>query len=313
LARAWPALDIHVPGCDPQLQELVLAELDDFHPTAIQEPDAPPQLRAFFQTPQARDAAARALAAAFGNHLFVERIEVDDEDWAARSQASLRAVTVGRVTVAPPWEAGATGATGLPAAGRPDSGAKAGAGAAPNAPLAPNALIAPVVILIQPSMGFGTGHHATTRLMLAALQRLDVRDKTVLDVGCGSGVLGIAAVLLGARSAVGVDNDPDALTSAAENVALNAVGDRVRLLNEDLRDLGSPADIVLANLTGGMLERYAATLAALTASPGHLIVSGVMESETTVIPALEQLLKLERVDREDEWVCAAFQALVSSP
>jgi len=309
LARAWPALDIHVPGCDPQLQELVLAELDDFHPTAIQEPDDPPQLRAFFQTPQARDAAARALAAAFGNHLFVERIEVDDEDWAARSQASLRAVTVGRVTVAPPWEAGAMGAmgaTGLPAAARPDSGAKASAGAAPNAPLAP------VVILIQPSMGFGTGHHATTRLMLAALQRLDVRDKTVLDVGCGSGVLGIAAVLLGARSAVGVDNDPDALTSAAENVELNAVGDKVRLLNEDLRDLGSPGDIVLANLTGGMLERYAATLAALTASPGHLIVSGVMESETTVIPALEQLLKLERVDREDEWVCAAFQALVSS-
>ena len=155
-------------------------------------------------------------------------------------------------------------------------------------------------------MGFGTGHHATTRLMLAALQRLDVRDKTVLDVGCGSGVLGIAAVLLGARSAVGVDNDPDALTSAAENVELNAVGDKVRLMNEDLRDLKSPADVVLANLTGGMLERYAATLAALTAPSGGLIVSGVMESETTVIPTLEQLLKLERTDREDEWVCAMF-------
>ncbi|HTL00751.1 MAG TPA: 50S ribosomal protein L11 methyltransferase, partial [Vicinamibacterales bacterium] len=132
-----------------------------------------------------------------------------------------------------------------------------------------------------------------------------------LDVGCGSGVLGIAAVLLGARSAVGVDNDPDALTSAAENVELNAVGDKVRLMNEDLRDLKSPADVVLANLTGGMLERYAATLAALTAPSGGLIVSGVIESETTVIPTLEGFLKLERVDREDEWLCAVFQSLVS--
>jgi ribosomal protein L11 methyltransferase len=285
LARAWPALDIHVPGCDPQLQELVLAELDDYHPTAIQEPEDTPQLRAFFQTPQSRDDAARALAAAFGTHLFVERVDVDDEDWAARSQAALRAVTVGRITVAPPWgAAGATGATGA-------TGARGDA----------------VEVVIQPSMGFGTGHHATTRLMLGALQRLDVVDRTVLDVGCGSGVLAIASVLLGARSALGVDNDPDALTSAAENVELNAVADRVRLLNEDLRNLAVPADIVLANLTGGMLERYAATLATLVAPFGHLIVSGVMESESTVIPALEQFLKLERVDREDEWMCAVFQ------
>jgi ribosomal protein L11 methyltransferase len=291
LARAWPALDIHVPGCDPQLQELVLAELDDYHPTAIQEPDGQPQLRAFFQTSQARDAAARALGEAFGTHLFVERIEVDDEDWAARSQASLRAVTVGRITVAPPWEKRSTA---------PFSEESREKGAV---------LLfsgAPLWVVIQPSMGFGTGHHATTRLMLAALQRLDVRDTTVLDVGCGSGVLAIAAVLLGARSAVGVDNDPDALTSAAENVDLNAVADRVRLMNEDLRHLGSPADIVLANLTGGMLERHAPALAALTAPAGHLIVSGVMESESTVIPALERFLTLDRVEHEDEWLSATF-------
>jgi len=166
LARPWPALDIHVPGCDPQLKELVLAELDDHHPTALEEPDDQPQLRAFFQTPQDRDEAARALAAAFGLHLFVQSLEVDDEDWAARSQASLGAVTVGRITVAPPWE-------------------KRGSD--------------PIYLIIQPSMGFGTGHHATTRLMLAALQRIDIRNRTVLDVGCGSGVLAIAAVLLGAR------------------------------------------------------------------------------------------------------------------
>jgi ribosomal protein L11 methylase PrmA len=247
LARAWPALDIHVPACDPQLQELVLAELDDYHPTAIQEPDDMPQLRAFFQTPLARDDAARALAAAFGTHLFVASVDVDDEDWAARSQASLGAVTVGRITVAPPWDTGLLGSPNL-------------------------------FVTIQPSMGFGTGHHATTRLML------------------------------GAGSAAGVDNDPDALRSAAENVERNAVARQVRLMNADVRDLASPADIVLANLTGGMLERYAATLAKLVAPSGHLIVSGVMDSESTVVPALERFLTLERIDHEDEWLCAVLVA-----
>jgi ribosomal protein L11 methyltransferase len=287
LARAWPALDIHVPGCDPQLQELVLAELDDYQPTAIQEPDDMPQLRAFFQTPEARDDAARALAAAFGTHLFVASVDVDDEDWAARSQAALRAVTVGRITVAPPWDNGGAGGT-------------TGARGAQTAPLAH------LVVVIQPSMGFGTGHHATTRLMLGALQRLDVRDRTVLDVGCGSGVLAIAAVLLGARSATGVDHDPDALASAAENVEINGVAGRVRLMNADVRDLTSPADVVLANLTGGMLERYAATLATLVAPSGHLIVSGVMDSESTVFPALERFLTPERIDQEEEWICATL-------
>jgi ribosomal protein L11 methylase PrmA len=83
---------------------------------------------------------------------------------------------------------------------------------------------------------------------------------------------------------------------------------RVRLLNQDLKDLHAPADIVLANLTGAMLERYAQPLAALVASSGHLIVSGIMDSESTVLPALEEFLKLERVDREDEWMCAVFSS-----
>ena len=105
MGKAWPALEIYVPGCDHQLQELVLAELDDFHPTAIQEAeDDLSRLRAFFTAPDARDAAARALRLSFGIHLFVESLDVADEDWAARSQAQLRAITIGRIVVAPPWD-----------------------------------------------------------------------------------------------------------------------------------------------------------------------------------------------------------------
>src|SRR5207244_10449451 len=89
-------------------------------------------------------------------------------------------------------------------------------------------------LIIRPSMGFGTGHHATTRLMLKALQTIDVRDRDVLDIGCGSGVLAIASIALGARSAVGIDVDPDALQSAAANVALNGCDVRVTLQQTDL-------------------------------------------------------------------------------
>jgi ribosomal protein L11 methyltransferase len=275
----WPALDIHVPGCDPTLRELVLAELDDYQPTAIDEPEENAFLRAFFTTREVRQQAADGLRAAFGSHVFVEPVDVEDDDWAARSQAALHAVTVGRVVVTPPWE-------------------KMGSD-----PIQPDR----VQVVIQPSMGFGTGHHATTRLMLAALQRIDLENRVVLDVGCGSGVLAIAAVRLGAGTALAVDNDPDALASAAENVELNGVGDRVRLRHDDLSTLSSPADVVVANLTGALLERSAATLSSLVAPNGYLIVSGVMASETTVIPALQAMLVLERVDQEDEWMCATLQ------
>ncbi|HET9468148.1 MAG TPA: 50S ribosomal protein L11 methyltransferase [Vicinamibacterales bacterium] len=282
MGKAWPALDIHVPSCDPQLQELVLAELDDFQPTAIQEPDDTSRLRAFFTSPESRDAAAHALAASFGVHLFVASIDVDDDDWAARSQAQLRAITIGRVVVAPPWDSQTL----------PDS---------------PTLSDSPTLVVIQPSMGFGTGHHATTRLMLKALQEQPVEGRTVLDIGCGSGVLAIAAVKLGARSATGIDIDPDALDNERENAALNDVDDRVRFELGDFREMHYRADVVMANLTGGLLERSAEALAATLEPGGTLMVSGFMESETSaVLAALEKFATLASIAQEDEWMCATL-------
>jgi ribosomal protein L11 methyltransferase len=293
LGKAWPALDIHVghpnaaaalgapaPSCDPQLQELVLAELDDFQPTAIQEPDEISRLRAFFTSAESRDAAARALAMSFGSYLFVESIDVEDEDWAARSQAQLRAITVGRVVVAPPWDS---------KRGREGS--------------------RPLFVIIQPSMGFGTGHHATTRLTLKALQELPLENQTVLEIGCGSGVLAIAAVKLGAQSAIGIDLDPDALDNARENAALNETGDRVRFEEGDFREMSLHANVVMANLTGGLLERSAEQLATMVVPGGFLIASGFMESEkAAVLPAFEKFIALVDLAQEEEWMCAVFRA-----
>jgi ribosomal protein L11 methyltransferase len=274
LGKAWPALDIHVPSCDPQLQDLVLAELDDFQPTAIQEPDDTSRLRAFFTSAESRDAAARALGTSFGSHLFVESLNVEDEDWAARSQEQLRAVTIGRIVVAPPWDMGSD-------------------------PLR--------TIIVKPSMGFGTGHHATTRLMLKALQELTLDNQSVLDVGCGSGVLAVAAVKLGARSAVGIDIDPDALDNARENSGLNEISDRVRFEEGDFRDMAVGANVVMANLTGGLLERSAKALAAMVAPDGFLIVSGFMDTEkAAVVSAFERFLTLQAIAQEEEWMCATY-------
>jgi ribosomal protein L11 methyltransferase len=158
-------------------------------------------------------------------------------------------------------------------------------------------------------MGFGTGHHATTRIVLKALQHLRLQDQTVLDIGCGSGILAIAAVALGARSAIGIDIDPDALANARENVDLNRVGGRVRLEEGDFRAMPLRAGLVLANLTGALLERSATTLAALVEPGGFLVASGFTESErASVVPALERVLALQTLAQEEEWMCGVFAA-----
>jgi ribosomal protein L11 methyltransferase len=160
--------------------------------------------------------------------------------------------------------------------------------------------------VIDPGQAFGTGAHPTTRLCLELL--LGLAPASVVDLGCGSGVLAIAAVTLGARSALGIDIDPDALDNARENAELNHTGDRVRFDRLDFRDVALRADIVLANLTGALIERSAATLAAIVEPHGRLIVSGFMEGERdSVARALERFLGAGTIDQEDEWMCGVFK------
>jgi ribosomal protein L11 methyltransferase len=168
------------------------------------------------------------------------------------------------------------------------------------------------VIVIQPSMGFGTGHHATTRLCLAALQNLDLKGQRVIDVGTGSGVLAIAASLLGADRVVAIDDDPDAIQAARENVTLNE-GAKVETHVTDLRSFESRIpnpesrfDIVLANLTGGLLIQAAERLQALARTGGHLVLSGFMAHEAAdVLCAYSALAVRSRTD-EDEWACVVL-------
>ena len=256
------------------MTELLEAALTDYDVTAIDE-RSPENWRVFFADVHDRDNAASALRAAFPG-LTVEAIDVEDEDWAARSQSSLRAVRVGDIVVAPPWD--------VPA----------------------DADLPPLTIVIQPSMGFGTGHHATTRLCLAALQRIDLRTRSVIDVGTGSGVLAIAASLLGAGQAIGIDDDQDAIAAARENVALNPRA-RVTLLNGDLRSVDlPPADVVVANLTGALLETAAPWLLRLSSNGGRLVISGLLTTEEQAILTAYSSRTVEHRATEDEWVCMTW-------
>jgi ribosomal protein L11 methyltransferase len=263
--KTWPALDIE-PADD-----FVEAFLIDFNLAAIDGS------RFFFHTEPDRDRAAAALREAYPGHRL-SAIDVPDEDWAARSQAALRAVRVGRIIVAPPWDV-------------PDA-----------ASLAPDVN----VLIIRPSMGFGTAHHATTRLCLAALQQIDLQDRTLIDVGTGSGVLAIAARRLGAPAVLAIDDDPDAIAAAEDNVRLNNET-RIAL---DIVDLRSSAigrfDAVTANLTGGLLIAAATRLRSFARPGGRLILSGFMDHEEADVLHAFAGCDVESRAQEDEWVCAVL-------
>ena len=265
--RTWPALAVSGFALATDTADRLQAALIDYDIAAIDE-TADDAWRIYFQTAAARDGAADALGAAFPDLSF-EPLDVADEDWAAKSQENLRALRVGNIVVAPPWDV-------------------------------------PIVIVIQPSMGFGTGHHATTRLCLAALQRLDLGGKTVLDTGTGSGVLAIAASRLGAREVTGIDEDADAIHAAWDNLALNA-GAMVSLIVGDFRTTDLvPADVILANLTGSLLVSAAERLRRLTNAHGRLVLSGFMTHEEADVLAAYGAFTVEHRGEEDGWVCVTL-------
>ncbi len=280
---AWPALEVH--QADPRISDLIQAFLLDFGITAIDD-TLPDLSRVFFHDAGDRDRAADALREQFRG-INILAVDVPDEDWAARSQAGLTAVQVDGIVVAPPWDVPVSGI------GEPGSGIR-------NAE--------PMVIIIQPSMGFGTGHHATTRLCLAALQHIDLHGRRVVDIGTGSGVLAIAASRLGAATVVAIDDDADAVAAARDNLTLNPDA-RVTFEVIDLR-IPDPEpripdlfDVVVANLTGGLLIAAAARLASLAGPSGRLVLGGFMDHEESGVLRAFSGLDVEWRGQEDEWVC----------
>jgi ribosomal protein L11 methyltransferase len=197
---------------------------------------------------------------------------VADEDWARRSQQNLEPVTVGRITIVPRSDASSP---------HPQ----------------------PLTIVIEPSMGFGTGHHATTRLCLAALQRTALTGAFVLDVGTGSGILAIAAARLGAAAVLGVDSDADAIRSANGNLELNPGASGIRFTVADVAALPLPrADVITANLTGALLARVAGLLLEALTPEGSLILSGILAEEEGSVRRAFSAAEGAWRQQDEEWI-----------
>ena len=134
-----------------------------------------------------------------------------------------------------------------------------------------------VVLRIDPGMAFGTGQHPTTAMCLAALEDVAVNRASVLDLGCGSGILAIAAAKLGAGRVVAIDIDPQAIKATRANAAGNDVADVIETREGTLEAVSERFDIVVANISGLTLERLAPLLAQALAAGGRLIASGFLE------------------------------------
>lgn len=160
-----------------------------------------------------------------------------------------------------------------------------------------------VNLLLDPGLAFGTGTHPTTSLCLKYLDKEVVGDELIVDFGCGSGVLGIAALLLGAKQMVGIDIDPQALTATKDNAQRNNISaDKYQVfLPKDTPAV--EADITVANILAGPLVTLGEQIAALTRSGGKLALSGLLaEQADEVIAHYSQWFKMNAPEQQGDWI-----------
>ena len=211
--------------------------------------------------------------------------DLPHQDWNRQWAQSVRPLYVGRrIVIRPSWE---------PVVLQPDQ----------------------FEIILDPKQAFGTGHHATTRMLLEWLESLILGGETVLDVGAGSGILAMAALRLGARSAVEVENDPVAVECAREYARENRFGPELELVCRTLQDFGERPrpDLVLANLDRQTLLLLAEELAAYGAAGARLLFSGVLvDQEAEVVGRYAELgLYLAERREQDGWVALELQGVES--
>ena len=214
----------------------------------------------------------RPLMAVAGSDAALGIDAVADQDWELSGRTSFAPVQISdRLWICPPWNP------------LPDSANQ-------------------IQVTITPGLAFGTGTHATTQLCLQQIERHNFEGGKVLDWGCGSGVLAIAALRLGARSATGVDLDPKAMVASRENALINGVADALDLCTPDALSDNAQYDLVVANILAGTIMELADTLERHLKPHGILILSGILSAQVARVRASFAQYNLTSTYRE-EWAC----------
>lgn len=264
--------------------EVALAQLLDFAPGGVEETDidADTVEYAIYAAPEDLPSPEQLKGALGDSLIWLVGTEVAD-DWADRWREFHRPLVLGdRLSVRPPWEP----------------------------PIGTN-----LEIVIDPARAFGTGAHATTRLCLEALLELDRPDPTIrpaaVDLGCGSGVLAIAAAKLGWGSVLALDYDPLSVQATLENAAVNDVAGQIEVRQFDLHDELTPAaPLVLANLLAPLLATWAGQLARGAPRPEAIVASGLLATEAEYIAGLFNEVGYEATKQavDKEWTALTFSS-----
>ncbi len=158
-------------------------------------------------------------------------------------------------------------------------------------------------LMLDPGLAFGTGTHPTTALCLEWLNDTDVRQQQVIDYGCGSGILGLAALLLGADHVIGVDTDPQALEASRDNAGRNRINDEKLDLYLPGQEPETLADTLLANILAQPLISLVPTLAAKVKPGGNLVLSGILAHQARdVMVAYEPWFVMDEPAQREEWI-----------
>lgn len=159
-----------------------------------------------------------------------------------------------------------------------------------------------VNVMLDPGLAFGTGTHPTTAMCLEYLDGFDIKGRTVIDYGCGSGILAIAALKLGAGKVIGIDIDPQAIQASRDNAVRNAVSENFELYLVDERPAELQADLVVANILAGPLRELAPLLSTLVKDHGHIALSGILETQAQEINGIYgQWFDMTAPNIREEW------------